>query len=332
MQNITVDGKSFKERSSDKTFFVICNENMENIYTHEGDHNIIFFQLELCDHISNKIISHITSAKYVRLVILPDDAEIKINILAKKQTMPKKYTLVHGGEFCTNKITYSKIYDIWNTEFICLNIVSKMGSALQYVTCQTDIICKTAIKNDTTSFKYVINKNENICKCVLYYDGLSLQYIKFDDRTYNYCILAVTGNGMALQFIDFDTMKFTKIEQKNIINAALESTGLAIQYIKNPTFSMCIKAVTNNGLALEYIKNQTHEICELAVINNGLAIQHVKKQTLEICKRAIEQNTNSAAYMNETMINKLSVRKNRPKWISEVKILKSFFAKISLYC
>jgi hypothetical protein len=75
--------------------------------------------------------------------------------------------------------------------------------------------------------------------------------------------------------------------------------GSALQFVKEQTPEICMKAVKQNGLALQFFKEQTPEICVEAVKQNGLALKHVKEQTPKICVEAVKQDILALEYIND---------------------------------
>jgi hypothetical protein len=56
----------------------------------------------------------------------------------------------------------------------------------------------------------------------------------------------------------------------------VESDGDALQYVKDQTEAVCLKAVESDGDALQYVKDQTEAVCLKAVESDGDALQYVK--------------------------------------------------------
>jgi len=67
----------------------------------------------------------------------------------------------------------------------------------------------------------------------------------------------------------------------------ITKNGLYIQYIQNPSDTLCKLAVNQNGLALKYINSQTDEICISAIKNDYRALKFANKQTFKMCMLAI---------------------------------------------
>ena len=72
-----------------------------------------------------------------------------------------------------------------------------------------------------------------------------------------------------------------------------------LSLVKNQTESICIAAVNSYGMALEYVINQTPRICKHAVEQDGLALQFVKNQTYDLCYSAMVENPNSIGMVDK---------------------------------
>ena len=136
-------------------------------------------------------------------------------------------------------------------------------------------------------------------KCHFYFDqyGTKLALIEIPDD--------------AKVYIEENKFKADKIFIKEIIDFdqindnfwidILSENCCALQYVKNQTEELCIRAVQQNGDALEYVKIQTNEICEMAVWENGHALEYVINQTDEICEMAVRQTGYALTYViNQT--------------------------------
>jgi hypothetical protein len=62
----------------------------------------------------------------------------------------------------------------------------------------------------------------------------------------------------------------------------VESDGYALQYVKDQTEPVCLKAVESDGSALQYVKDQTEPVCLKAVESDGYALQYVLNYELFI--------------------------------------------------
>ena len=62
----------------------------------------------------------------------------------------------------------------------------------------------------------------------------------------------------------------------------MESDGYALQFVKDQTEAICLKAVEGNAYALQFVKDQTEAICLKAVEMNGYALQFVMEVELFI--------------------------------------------------
>uniref|UniRef100_A0A6C0H918 DUF4116 domain-containing protein n=1 Tax=viral metagenome TaxID=1070528 RepID=A0A6C0H918_9ZZZZ len=155
-----------------------------------------------------------------------------------------------------------------------------------------DIICNTYerdnlfnIYNDIlkTNYKYVtnlfVNFNIQQYKNKLIKEGIYLKYIPILNDNVELVDIAVSQNGLALEYAS-ENLK----NNKEIVKKAVTLDGLALEYasekLKNDE-EIVKKAVTQNGLALEYasekLKNEKKIVTE-AVTNNGLALEYVSSE------------------------------------------------------
>jgi hypothetical protein len=177
------------------------------------------------------------------------------------------------------------------TEQLCKLAVTRYGKALEYVKdeFQTEEICKLAVEENGLALQFVKNKTKNVCNNAVYNNGLSLQFVNEEFQTDEICKFLV---GQSYIYDDYDGGRYVDDVldiEKNICELAVTKNGLALEYVKKQTKELCKLAVQQNGLALQFVNEefQTDEIYILAVQQNGLALKFVKKQTEEISKLAI---------------------------------------------
>lgn len=181
------------------------------------------------------------------------------------------------------------------TEELCKLAVKRNGEALEYVKdeFQTEEICKLAVTENGLALQFVKNKTKNVCNSAVFDNGLALQFVNEEFQTDEICKFLV---GQSYIYDDYDDDCGRYVDdildtEKNICELAVTQNGLALEYVKKQTKELCELAVKQNGLALQFVKDefQTEEICILAVQQNGLALKFVKDQTEEICRLAILQ-------------------------------------------
>jgi len=151
-----------------------------------------------------------------------------------------------------------------------------------------DLDNKVLIKDFYIWDSTLSRENEALCKLAVSQNGVALQYIKY--QTDEICKLAVSNNSYALQDVINQTDELCKL--------AVTQNGYALEFVINQTDEICKLAVTQNGDALQYVINKTDEICELAVRQDGYALEYVINQTDEICKLAVSQNGYALKYVN----------------------------------
>jgi hypothetical protein len=57
--------------------------------------------------------------------------------------------------------------------------------------------------------------------------------------------------------------------------------GDALQYVKEQSEAVCLKAVESDGAALQYVKEQSEAVCLKAVESDGAALQYVNPSIFE---------------------------------------------------
>ena len=112
---------------------------------------------------------------------------------------------------------------------------------------------------------------------VLERDGMQLDRVPEEERTREFCTLALKQNGLALQYVP---------------EAARD-------------MYLCQKAVRSNGLALQFVPMhlRSASVCRLALRRNGLALQYVPDETRDrsVCLTALEQNSRSLQYVPDAL-------------------------------
>ncbi|MEF7098281.1 hypothetical protein U9Z34_01505 [Escherichia coli] len=108
-------------------------------------------------------------------------------------------------------------------------------------------------------------KNEpsySLCKKILKKSGANIQHLK--NPTQELCNIAVRNNGYNLKYV----IPFIKQESLNdFYKIAVNSNGMALGQIPNPSYELQLMAVKNCGGALKYITKPTREIALEAARN-----------------------------------------------------------------
>jgi hypothetical protein len=141
---------------------------------------------------------------------------------------------------------------------------------------QTLTMCLNAVYSNHLMFKYVSIQTPEMCKYAIFREPMLLEYVQDEFKTKELCDLAIS--------LDKNAEKFAKVlidEAKNTelyyINR-LSIDGLGLQYIKEPTYGMCMTAINNNGLALQYVPAiyKHDELLLMAVKQNVDAVKYIK--------------------------------------------------------
>ena len=94
-----------------------------------------------------------------------------------------------------------------------------------------------------------------------------------------------------------DAFKYIKNPSEELQLAAVQQHGTAIFYIKNPSEQVQLAAVKQNGTAISYIKNPSEQIQLTAVQQNGNAIFYIKNPSEELQLAAVQQNGRAIDYI-----------------------------------
>jgi len=142
---------------------------------------------------------------------------------------------------------------------------------------------------------------------------IALEYVYKDTANYEViCLAAVKQDGLALEYIDKDTLKYVAKDTANYVDiclAAVKQNGNALKLVDRDMLEyvakntevyrdICFAAVKQDGLALEYVDKDTAnyaEICLATVTQNGRALRYVDRDTVKdkyaaICLAAVKQN------------------------------------------
>lgn len=184
----------------------------------------------------------------------------------------------------------SALADFYQTEQVCIEAVTINPRSIMYVNNLTPDVFKAALERDSFIAMKCAKLTMELVEIAIDYDGTLIQYIpeKTEDtvvfRTNDLCLRAVEQNGLALQYIDDQTL--------TLCLTAVKQNGLALRYCKYKPNYICQEAVANDGLALYYVEHQDFDLCVLAVKQNPLALRFVNDQSLEICRTAIYAHPN----------------------------------------
>ena len=124
--------------------------------------------------------------------------------------------------------------------------------------CEDPTFCTDLISKSKISVRYV-------------FESIPTQH-----RTAELCALAVTRDGLALEFVP------EELKTAELYALAVTQSGLALRLVPKElkTAELCALAVTQSGLALELVPKElkTAELCALAVTQDGYALRYVPKE------------------------------------------------------
>ena len=111
----------------------------------------------------------------------------------------------------------------------------------------------------------------------------ALKYV--NPQTDEICKKAVTYKPLSLEYVEHQTKEICWIALNHIY-----SGYLALKFVKEQTYDMCMAVVLKNGLALRFVKEQTHDMCMAVVSKEWYALPYVVDKTPDICSAAIKNN------------------------------------------
>jgi hypothetical protein len=165
----------------------------------------------------NKIalwINYQPSVKYIRKVILPDDARVCIEqdtikcdrFILEERILLQEFPLWSNHDFCTLVVQYGHAlqYVMNQTDELCRLAVQRSGYTLQFVRKQTDELCTMAVQQNGCALKYVVNQTDELCRIAVQCNSYALQYVV--NQTDDLCRLAVQRDCNALQFVRNQTV------------------------------------------------------------------------------------------------------------------------------
>jgi hypothetical protein len=244
----TLTGAEFNALFSNNVFYKLTNEteihrgftfvtglNVDVVPFSPGGHSChggFYFTEE------NKIALWIDYAyqpmKYIRKVILPDDARV--------YTEKNRFKC---DRFLLEDRILLQDFPLWSNHDFCKLAVQQNNHALRYVVNQTDELCRLAIQRDGYALQFVRNQTEELCRLAVQHSGRVLQYVV--NQTDELCRLAVQQDEYALQFVSNQTEELCTI--------AVQRDGRVLQYIVNQTDELCRLAVQQDRYAFQYIRN-----------------------------------------------------------------------------
>lgn len=174
-----------------------------------------------------------------------------------------------------------------STTFYKLTRESECHNGFQY---------RTGVNVDTVPFNPLL-----ICRAGLFFTDLHCIPMWIEDHVYIREVIIMEDSVVCVSQNKFKADKFILKEKillsefaywldESFCKLALYYDAYALQYIRNQTDEMCLKAVTTNPFTLRFVRKQTDIICKCAVQQDGHALLYVHKQTEEICILAIRQN------------------------------------------
>ncbi|MGL4798600.1 MAG: hypothetical protein ACRCWY_04235 [Cellulosilyticaceae bacterium] len=159
--------------------------------------------------------------------------------------------------------------------------------------------------------KTIPNPTDEMKRLAVTNNGLTLQYIK--NPTPEIERLALENNRRAIRFIQEPTeemmcmaleggwalLQDMKAPTEKVVRQALEQSGWAIQYVKEPSEEMQLLAVEKNEDAIRYIKTPSRAVQQVAVSKDYGMLRYIEKQDSDVRTMAVRDNEAAVSLMIE---------------------------------
>jgi hypothetical protein len=217
-------------------------------------------------------------------------------------TLVYEVTLLEDSQLveCDRKVKTDKLLlsnpkpigDFLHIHDLELSAVLRNNINLKYIKddYQTDVMCMAAINSKISNFQYIKNKKRELCLYALSKNYQAIQY--FTDITFEYFDLATQEDTTLFECIKNPTLEMCiSIIKKSNVHTSCTIIKKILSHFDTPEIRLL--AITNNPINLQYIKDPSQELCIKAVTLCGLMISKIpeKYQTQELWENAVKQNT-----------------------------------------
>jgi hypothetical protein len=206
--------------------------------------------------------------------------EDKHNLLS----LTKKYSKILEELKDTHMTTYSYEYDMMIKEcleigdeeilrFLCKTISQKITPlAFIHMKMKIPMLCEYVLYLHPDFILYLPRNKQthSLCKIVIEKSfGKYFNCIHPNSQTYQFAISEVSYDGLNLGYVRKDLI------DENMINTALNSNGMAIKYVSNPTEMQWITAINKSPQCIQYLETKDDKLINLAISKNPMAKQYV---------------------------------------------------------
>lgn len=202
---------------------------------------------------------------YIAEITIPEDAQIYADPHGDKWKASKifihKITPIEDMPwwsdpiFCMKAVTRNGLalkYVKNQTPELCMIAVQQNGNALEYVNDQTYDLCLAAINQKPSAIIFVIHQTYELCLLAVQQDGDAIVCIK--NVTDELCKVALNQDGCVIRWLK------KKRSQRDWCVLAITQTGLAIQFI-DQTEELCLLAVKQNPCTIHYVNKLYFAVC-----------------------------------------------------------------------
>lgn len=165
------------------------------------------------------------------------------------------------------------------------------------------VISQAAVQHSIANFPFVPLEQQTpaLCRDAISYKPAFLQYVAPSLCNYSLCVLAVSQDGLALQYVP-DSLR------EQVWDEALFNNGLAIRYIPiaQVTREIALLAVSTNSEAYFFLPPvfQTKEVLILAMRRNPFIYKRLSKtnrEIVDVALLALSADPQAAAFLPETL-------------------------------
>lgn len=203
------------------------------------------------------------------------------------------------------------------TEKIVLLALHENVNSYQYAHVKTKATDILLIEKDETKIPWVSNYWPEIMEASIRYNPRLITKFYNDTQPLSTDMLklAITGEPEIFKTIpnpDMEIMKFT-IDKKlsmfeympysqELIDYAIMTNGLALQYIRKKDLRTIKNAITQNVKALDFIKYPRKFLIDYAFSLNGYALKYIENPTYDQCLDAVRRNPYAIEFVPKNII------------------------------
>lgn len=182
-------------------------------------------------------------------------------------------------------------------EMILIAILNGYYDAFMLVDNPSYELCRAVVFQNEYTIDWVTNPSDEL---LLHVISKETQYSNPIARCRTFKNMTSFSNNVMRALVDKNYRNIQYLNQDTYMKEyALSKSPMSIKYIHDPTYEMCMQAVSGHGGVLQYIENQTIEMCDVALNTSPLSFRWIKTQTPELCKKAVSLHPYNIIYVND---------------------------------